>query len=546
MTIGGGVRLRLYSGIHMGAEIALTEGLWVFGRDDSCDIVLADPGLAPRHAVLDVKANALRFENLDGRVETPEGEAPASAELEPGRLWRMGPVLFAWAADGAAESLWEAVDAERAKYAAGVVAARAQTGGEEKAAEAHAGGEKREVLPDGQAAAGASGAAEPAGGFAGESAGTQGAAGAAQCAHERSGLKTCAVVLLALLLGGIAALANDSMRLRTEQFLIEKGAPEAAVAIERLWGGGLTPDEKKDRAASIAEALVQAGFSGVRLDTRSETGKEGVQDDGLWRLTGAVTDDRERGRLVRFARSQSVPLAIDVRVESDATDTLAAAFNALGFWPEVTVERQGAGGAGVDAAQGNEVQDALVVAGYMRTASVEEKAFADVRAALPGDGSRRAYRLERRIRHESDLAPRIDEALKGAGLQSMRVEYLPGALQLRAATAGAPAQFDRAVEVIRTAVDVPLRIERGAAQAEAAPEPPQKAATAPVSGGPDFHVTAVSGSAMKFVTLSTGEKVFTGGRLPGGYTLEAISAERLVLVKDNKRIVYPLKLKENH
>ena len=115
MTIEGGVRLRLYSGIHMGAEIALTEGLWVFGRDDSCDIVLADPGLAPRHAVLDVKANALRYENLDGRVESPEGEAPASAELEPGRLWRMGPVLFAWAAEGAAESLWEAVDAERAK-----------------------------------------------------------------------------------------------------------------------------------------------------------------------------------------------------------------------------------------------------------------------------------------------------------------------------------------------------------------------------------------------------------------------------------------------
>ena len=79
-----------------------------------------------------------------------------------------------------------------------------------------------------------------------------------------------------------------------------------------------------------------------------------------------------------------------------------------------------------------------------------------------------------------------------------------------------------------------------------APEPPQKTATAPVSGGPDFRVTAVSGSAMKFVTLSTGEKVFTGGRLPGGYTLEAISAERLVLVKDNKRIVYPLKLKEKH
>lgn len=536
MTMGSGVRLRLYSGVHMGAEIALTEGLWVFGRDDSCDIVLADPGLAPRHAVLDVKANALRYENLDGRVESPEGEAPASAELEPGRLWRMGPVLFAWAAEGAAESLWEAVDAERAKYAAGVVAARAQTGGVEKTAQAPAEDEKRDAAPVNEAAASSPGADELASGVAG----AERAANRAQSAHDRSGLKTFAVVIAVLLFAGVAALANDSMRLRTEAFLIEKGAPQAAAAIERIWGEGLTPQEGKERAAAIAEALAAAGFEGVVLETNATAE---VCGDGLWRLTGAVTDDRERGRLVRFARSQSVPLAIDVRVERDATDTLAAAFNALGFWPEVTVERRGAG---VDAAQGNEVQDALVVAGYMRTASVEEKAFADVRAALPGDGSRRAYRLERRIRHESDLAPRIDEALKGAGLQSMRVEYLPGALQLRAAAAGASAHFDRAVEVIRTAVDVPLRIERGAAQAEAVPEPPQKTATAPVSGGPDFRVTAVSGSAMKFVTLSTGEKVFTGGRLPGGYTLEAISAERLVLVKDNKRIVYPLKLKEKH
>lgn len=538
MTIEGGVRLRLYSGIHMGAEIALTEGLWVFGRDDSCDIVLADPGLAPRHAVLDVKANVLRYENLDGRVESPEGEAPASAELEPGRLWRMGPVLFAWAAGGAAESLWEAVDAERAKYAAGVVAARAQTGGEEKTAQAPTDGEKREAAAVNEAAASSPGADELASG----SAGVERAANRAQSANDRSGLKTCAVLLAVLLFAGVAALASDSMRLRTEAFLIEKGAPQAAAAIERIWGEGLTPQEGKERAAAIAEALAAAGFEGVVLETNATAE---VCGDGLWRLTGAVTDDRERGRLVRFARSQSVPLAIDVRVERDATDTLAAAFNALGFWPEVTVERRGHKD-GAAAADGTEVQDALVVAGYMRTASVEEKAFADVRAALPVDGSRRAYRLERRIRHESDLAPRIDEALKGAGLQSMRVEYLPGALQLRAAAAGASAQFDRAVEVIRTAVDVPLRIERGAAQAEAVPEPPQKAATAPVSGGPDFRVTAVSGSAMKFVTLSTGEKVFTGGRLPGGYTLEAISAERLVLVKDNKRIVYPLKLKEKH
>ena len=55
-------------------------------------------------------------------------------------------------------------------------------------------------------------------------------------------------------------------------------------------------------------------------------------------------------------------------------------------------------------------------------------------------------------------------------------------------------------------------------------------------------MTGVSGGKLKFVTLSTGEKVFAGGRLPGGFTLESISHNRLTLSKNGKRINYPLKV----
>ena len=61
---------------------------------------------------------------------------------------------------------------------------------------------------------------------------------------------------------------------------------------------------------------------------------------------------------------------------------------------------------------------------------------------------------------------------------------------------------------------------------------------------PTFRVASVSRGAIKFVTLSTGEKVFAGGRLPGGFTLESVSYDRLILSKFNKRIVYPLKVKK--
>jgi type III secretion protein D len=63
-----------------------------------------------------------------------------------------------------------------------------------------------------------------------------------------------------------------------------------------------------------------------------------------------------------------------------------------------------------------------------------------------------------------------------------------------------------------------------------------------VSSDDTFYVVGVSGGALKFVTLSTGEKVFVGGRLPGGYILEAIEYNQLVLSKNKKRINYPLKV----
>jgi type III secretion protein D len=46
---------------------------------------------------------------------------------------------------------------------------------------------------------------------------------------------------------------------------------------------------------------------------------------------------------------------------------------------------------------------------------------------------------------------------------------------------------------------------------------------------------------MKFVTLETGERVFEGGELPGGYLLERIGIDALTLVKNSKTTQYPLR-----
>lgn len=111
-----------------------------------------------------------------------------------------------------------------------------------------------------------------------------------------------------------------------------------------------------------------------------------------------------------------------------------------------------------------------------------------------------------------------------------------------------------ALDAVRASCDVPLSIEianetpveRSNAK-PAMPETPAKPAKAvstksAASGRTDFKVTSVSSGAIPFVTLATGERVFAGGRLPGGYTLETIRSDRLVLSKNGRRTEYRLEL----
>ena len=46
---------------------------------------------------------------------------------------------------------------------------------------------------------------------------------------------------------------------------------------------------------------------------------------------------------------------------------------------------------------------------------------------------------------------------------------------------------------------------------------------------------------MRFISLATGQRVFEGGLLPGGYVLESIGVKELKLRKDGRIIVYRLR-----
>ncbi len=71
-------RITVGAGLHDGAEVALAPGaLLLIGADASCDVVLADDGIAPRHLSLLAGAQAIELRAFDGAlgVTMSSGEA---------------------------------------------------------------------------------------------------------------------------------------------------------------------------------------------------------------------------------------------------------------------------------------------------------------------------------------------------------------------------------------------------------------------------------------------------------------------------------------
>ena len=96
----------LFSGLHAGARIELTEGDWVIGSDDSCDLILTDEGFAPRHASVSVKSGEVGIVTLDGKVTTLEGRAVVNEVWPKGAVLLFGPVAVAWGAPDDSEDYW--------------------------------------------------------------------------------------------------------------------------------------------------------------------------------------------------------------------------------------------------------------------------------------------------------------------------------------------------------------------------------------------------------------------------------------------------------
>jgi len=92
------LRLRVFSGVHAGAEFRLPErGILMIGQADDCDLILGDDDIREHHCVLTVVGDQVLLRALDGEVEAQERRVAngENVALDHFAMVRLGKVQFA-------------------------------------------------------------------------------------------------------------------------------------------------------------------------------------------------------------------------------------------------------------------------------------------------------------------------------------------------------------------------------------------------------------------------------------------------------------------
>ena len=481
------ILIKIFSGAHRGADLELPEGVYVVGTDDSCDIILSDSTLVSRHATFRIQKENERTvflaEPLDGTLTMEDQDILQESSLPSRQPFFLSQVCMAWCLPSEIDFAWQEVEDRLAhRYS------------------------PENSSPKSDISAPAKGNAEM--GATEENAqGTEISAKddaetlALQPPVKKFPWKRCIALLLVLVLtGGLIFSWRDT-------------------------------EQEKTPVETMQDFLGQSGYTKLKVtgDEKSVT------------VSGRIASDSERGRLLRLSKLMPFPVYLDVQVGSDAAEAVKASFNSLGLYPEVKELPPSK-------------HPGLLVQGYIKDAVLEEQALSLARKDVPElhekNGNPAALSIFRDIRHAEDIEILMGPALSAAGLNHIVVEYLPGKVALHGMLT--PQSREELEEILtkikeKLGVSFPADIFNDASVASTPssepgkPLPAARSPETPVSSSMGFKVTSVAVHGLRFITLESGERVFEGGELPGGFTLEHIDEEALTLRKDQQTLNYPLR-----
>ncbi|MDR0355125.1 MAG: type III secretion system inner membrane ring subunit SctD [Deltaproteobacteria bacterium] len=530
------LEFRVVSGPNVGARLSLESGQYVFGSSDEADFVFADPSVSPRHMELTI-AEAGPPAGADGGDETAEGTAGFSVVARPldgpvgldgvvlppegepvaeGRFLTLGFTALTYRRPGQAWGPIDLIDRSLALKLAGDSPAKEAGGAGSPAAEAGLGasageeaaaGEKKEATgfsaEEERAALSAAGEAQAAGQAqeTDEVDGTDEEVDEADSAKRKNKGSSVKTILFALILAVVLF------------FLVfDFGDRETVVSQE---------DE-------LSRTLAANGFGQLSVVDLSY----GLEVEGF------LNDDQELARLVELVKNRPVKTFLRISIRHDVFRAAQEALTSYGFFPKIVPQENG---------------EALVSV-YMLDAATADRAFAELARDVPD------FRPVRKVVDRTVIEPLLNQALLSAGLTGLELVFRPGRVDVQAprdfdAMSAVASAFQEAANRAQTPIRYDLLTGFAAPEAAAsvslAPPPPALPASLEAAGPSEpegdsnaplssLKIVGVTTEPMRFISTRDGHKLFEGSALSGGWIIDSITAESIVLTRDDDTLTYSL------
>ena len=470
------ISLRTFSGPNLGAEVLLPPGIYVIGTDYSCDIVLSDSSIAPRHAALTAQQPQggqlprVYIKPLDAGVFLDEEPLPANGlEIPPAKPWFLGLTCLAWNTPHAPRE-------EIIPRLPGQPNPASAQGDIEPLAKQHV-SEPEQIAPASNLVGGNSPILLP---------------------KKKAQIVYLAGLLILIILG---ALVLDFQ-------------PKT--------------DPAESQAAKLRQEIQQAGLNALTVSN----------ENGRITVSGFVLNEKERGLIWRMAQNLNCPVYMQIGVREDMVQAVRMKFNTRGLFPEITFPGGG---------------EVMNIAAYIKDRQTENAAFASLNNDMPD-----LPQIEKRIVHAEELQNRIERELAQAQLQNIRLAFGAGRVEVSdphpSGNLDALRQVMEQVEedlnipLIYTIMALdPLPVANSVPEIRITPLQTEEDASSITTVYPEnfslegVRITGVTMGSLRFINLGNEQRVFEGGMLPGGLILESITLDSLILSKNGRRTIYPLR-----
>lgn len=486
MTPAGSIRLRVFSGPHLGAEIILPPGEYLVGSDDSCDIILSEGLVSPRHALVRIVRGPENPPQTHADIRPVDGsvlidQSPVATDGTPwipGSPCLLGSTMLAWLPAEETAEAWQELIARLSKPAQSIDRpATPPLASDTPAVEAEANQVPTELTNTNSVVS----PAKP----------------------TQPGKRTAAMIIRALVV--ILFLAS--------------------LAISYDFSTRMTGISQEELTAILKEN----GFTDLV-----------VQFDGeVLKLRGEVMDDHERVRLLRLAQSLQSPVQLDVHVRADRIGAIAFAFNSQSVFPEIVKTEESNRYQVRGYMRSSQVEEAAFAAALEDfPASDRPLLTRDIVHADALDKTLRPLLAREGMDFVSaEYHPGL-VIFPGSFSETQRI-VLETVMSETQQILGVPVPF----RIVAAAQVAPaLATAPGKTAAVMSQSIASLTAEEPSDAGIEgLQVTGVTISPMRFITVHTGERVFEGGLLPTGHILETIGDKELRLRKDGVVTIYRLR-----